>query len=253
MVLLVWLSSEVSFSQLHPANMQIFGSIGWLEILSIHEYRHAQQNSNSLHGITWFLRYLMGEQGWSLGRVVSVPNWFMEGDAVWAETKFSGAGRGRVPSFTKEQRAITAAGLHYNYHKYRNGSFKNLLPSRYPTGYLMLTHLRNEKGVDVWNNILKESTSWKGIFYPFNKAMSRNTGYKSPTLLKTALNKMSTRWQVQRDTARVVSGQVVNPKRKTVTHYTFPQATASGKVLAWKKKKKKKELSKYWSHSRNPR
>lgn len=219
-----------------PANMKIFGSIGWLDILSIHEYRHVLQNSNSLYGFTKFLRYFQGEAGWSLGRNLVVPNWFMEGDAVWAETKFSEAGRGRLPHFTKEQRAIVASSNSYKYQKFRNGSFKTQLPSHYPTGYLICSYLRNEEGMEVWNDILPDATAWKSVFWSFNNAIKRNSEYRnSDRLFYAAWDKMSNQWKEQQSAANLQPGEVISEDRKTTTYYTFPQETAPGTVVAWRR------------------
>ncbi|WP_422359751.1 hypothetical protein [Reichenbachiella sp.] len=219
-----------------PSNMKIFGSIGWLDILSIHEYRHVLQNSNSLHGFTKFLRYFQGESGWSLGKNLVMPNWFSEGDAVWAETKFSAAGRGRLPHFTKEQRAISAASRDYKYQKYRNGSFKTQLPSHYPTGYTICSFLRNEEGAEVWNEIVADATAWKSVFWSFNNAIKRNSKYRnSDRLFYAAWDKVDKQWQDQQAAANLQPGEVISQPRKTVTYYTFPQESASGSIIAWRK------------------
>lgn len=219
-----------------PANMKIFGAMGWLDILSIHEYRHVQQNNNALHGFTKALRYLQGENGWAFGRVLVVPNWFMEGDAVWAETKFSTGGRGRVPHFTKEQRAIVSSGKNYKYQKFRNGSFKTQLPSHYPTGYMLCSYLRNEEGAEVWNEILADATAWKSVLWSFNNAIKRNSAYRNTDqLFNAAWQNVSEKWQEQRKAANVQPGASINEKRKTITYYTFPQEFSPGKLVAWKR------------------
>ncbi|MEP3387396.1 MAG: hypothetical protein ABJO02_04355 [Reichenbachiella sp.] len=219
-----------------PANMKIFGAMGWLDILSIHEYRHVQQNNNSLHGFTKALRYIQGENGWAFGRVLVVPNWFMEGDAVWAETKFSTGGRGRVPHFTKEQRAIALSGNTYKYQKFRNGSFKTQLPSHYPTGYMLCSYLRNEEGTEVWNEILADATAWKSVLWSFNNAIKRNSTYRnSDQLFNASWQSMSEKWQEQRTAANVQPGETINKKRNTTTYYSFPQEISSGKLVAWKR------------------
>ncbi|WP_420583339.1 hypothetical protein [Reichenbachiella sp.] len=219
-----------------PANMKIFGAIGWLDLLSLHEYRHVQQNNNSLHGMTKALRYLQGENGWVFGRVLVVPNWFMEGDAVWAETKFSSGGRGRVPHFTKEQRAITLSGMNYKYQKFRNGSFKTQLPSHYPTGYMLCSYLRNEEGAEVWNEIFSDATAWKGVFWSFNQAIKSHSKYRnSSQLFDAAWKNMNSKWQKQRLAANIQLGESISSKRKTITYYTFPQESAPGKIVVWKR------------------
>ena len=119
--------------------------------------------------------------------VLSVPNWYMEGDAVITETALTESGRGRAPFFMREYRALSYANIQYNYQKMRNGSYKSLLPDHYRLGYMMLSHARKEKGNDIIATVLKEGSAYKGIFYPFSNAMKRNTGYSTTKLYESAL------------------------------------------------------------------
>lgn len=86
-------------------NFNLLGSMGWIDGLSFHEYRHALQFANSRRGLTAFLSIVGGQQLWAFGALLAMPNWYMEGDAVQTETLFSGSGRGRTPYFFQEQRA----------------------------------------------------------------------------------------------------------------------------------------------------
>src|SRR6187402_13643 len=87
-------------------NHQVLNTINWLDNLSIHEYRHGLQYSNTRHGLTNMAYYLGGETGWNLATVLSIPAWYWEGDAVHSETLLSESGRGRLPAFFEEQRAL---------------------------------------------------------------------------------------------------------------------------------------------------
>ncbi len=106
----------------------LLGSIDWLDVLSIHEYRHTLQYVNADRGFTRFLHYLQGQIGWGLSLNIAVPNWYLEGDAVLTETTLSEAGRGRTASFFKGLRANLLNGKEYAYMKSRNGSYKSMLP-----------------------------------------------------------------------------------------------------------------------------
>ncbi|MGZ4001485.1 MAG: hypothetical protein ACXVIY_12675, partial [Mucilaginibacter sp.] len=99
------------------------GSLPWVEQLSIHEFRHVQQDNNFNVGFSHFLRILFGEGGQALGNDLAIPNWFFEGDAVFNETLVSEQGRGRLPWFLNGYRASWAAGDNYSWMKLRNGSY----------------------------------------------------------------------------------------------------------------------------------
>ncbi|GAB4228872.1 MAG: hypothetical protein Tsb0034_00240 [Ekhidna sp.] len=224
---------RTEFFSTPPVNMQQLGSMNWMDVLTIHEYRHVQQNSNYLYGATKFLRYLQGENGWAFGKVLSIPNWFAEGDAVWAETKYTKAGRGRTPFFTRKQRAIAEAGKYYDYQTFRNGSLKKMLPDHYTTGYMMVTHLRNQKGVEAWNPIIRDAAAYKHVFYPFSRAMKNRAGYTSSSLLDASWNQMVKRWEDQQDTMRMSEPTDISLPRSTVTEINFPQPSVSG-IIMWK-------------------
>ena len=90
-----------------PKRMDIFDvvpqdqiSMGWLEMLAIHEFRHVVQFDKLNQGLTKILYFLLGEQ--AVGGVggLLLPSWFFEGDAVATETALSLSGRGRQPEFS---------------------------------------------------------------------------------------------------------------------------------------------------------
>ena len=66
-----------------------------MEQLVLHEFRHVVQVDKMNQGITRGLTWIFGEQ--AQGAVTGlVPFWYLEGDAVDAETRLSLAGRGRL-------------------------------------------------------------------------------------------------------------------------------------------------------------
>ncbi len=103
-----------------PSANNVTGSQDWLDVLSMHEYRHVQQIINSRRGITKVASIFQGQSGWSLVSNISLPNWYFEGDATISETAWSLGGRGRSAFFTIEQRALAYADINYSYQKNRN-------------------------------------------------------------------------------------------------------------------------------------
>ena len=61
------------------------GSGEWFENLAVHEYRHIVQYDVLNHGFTKLASFIFGAYGRST-LSYSVPQWFYEGDAVFAET-----------------------------------------------------------------------------------------------------------------------------------------------------------------------
>ncbi len=213
----------------------IVGSLDWLDILSIHEYRHALQYTNGKRGFTKFLSILQGQNGWSLGINLSLPGWYFEGDAVDAETFLSKAGRGRTPSFFKELRANFFNNRNYSYLTARNGSYTKMLPNRYPMGYTIVNYVRNNYGEQVWKDILADAGSYSSIIYPFSGAMKKHTGKRAPQMYQLAYDALKQQWNDELKNINLIPTQQVMPKNKrTVTNYSYPQILNDGSIVAIK-------------------
>lgn len=153
------------------------GSLPWLDLLAIHEYRHVMQYNNSLNGLSKIPYLLGGEFGWAIAANVAVPNWFWEGDAVMQETALSNQGRGRLPSFYNGFKSLAKENVFYKYHKVRNGSLNHFVPDHYKLGYLMVQYGRMEFGNDFWREVFRKATKFNR-FYPFSRAIKRQTPYR---------------------------------------------------------------------------
>ena len=218
-----------------PENIQSIGSTDWMDILSIHENRHIQQNSNSRYGLSKLLYYLQGETGWSLASNIAVPNWYFEGDAVWAETSFTLSGRGRIPNFSSQQRALAFSNTQYKYQKSRNGSYKDFVPDHYSLGYSMLSYLRNEKGADIMVPVIKDASAYKGIIYSFSRALKTHTGYTSTSLYNAAYANTNRLWMEELSQLKTTPTQAVTSlNNKTITNYYSPQINENGELYAFK-------------------
>jgi hypothetical protein len=152
------------------------GSMPWHQYLTLHEYRHVQQYNNFRKGISKAFSILFGQDGLSLAASAAVPNWFWEGDAVYQETLLSEQGRGRLPYFFNDFRSLWAAGKNYSWMKLRNGSLRDLVPDHYRLGYLLVAYGREKYGDDFWRKVTDDAVRYKGLFYPFQRAVKKYSG-----------------------------------------------------------------------------
>lgn len=121
----------------------------WLKQLSVHEYRHSVQFNNLNRGLIRILSYPLGQQGSLIGGAL-LPSWFMEGDAVLAETQMTTFGRGLQPSFTLEYRALLGEGENkYAMDKYFCGSYKDYIPDHYQLGYQIVSWSDTHYGENI--------------------------------------------------------------------------------------------------------
>ncbi|GAA4085442.1 hypothetical protein [Mucilaginibacter panaciglaebae] len=152
------------------------GTLPWADQLAIHEFRHVQQYNNFDVGLSKALHVVFGQGGQALGNDLSIPNWFFEGDAVFNETHVSRQGRGRIPYFFNGYRALWDAGKNYSWMKLRNGSLIDYVPDWYPMGYMMVAYGREKYGDAFWKNVTHDAASYRGLFYPMQKAIKRYSG-----------------------------------------------------------------------------
>ena len=97
------------FFAVSPQDPALLGTFNWLDLLAVHEYRHVVQNDKALQGYGRVLYSIFGNTGLGLP-LLTVPDWFAEGDAVSNETLLSTSGRGRIPNFDLGMRANLLAG-----------------------------------------------------------------------------------------------------------------------------------------------
>ncbi|WP_428657744.1 hypothetical protein [Runella sp.] len=208
------------------------GSMNWLDVLSIHEYRHALQFTNANRGFTKLLYLLQGETGWSLGSNLSIPDWYFEGDAVLSETMLTNAGRGRTPSFLETQRALLLSGKNYTYLQARNGSYKKLLPDHYPLGYAILNYGRNHFGPEMWPKVLADAGRYRTVLYPFAGALRRQTKMGTYKMYRLAYREMKDNWEKELKTLELTPTKPLTKlPKKTVTSYSFPHFLEDGSLI----------------------
>ena len=152
------------------------GTLPWADQLAIHEFRHVQQYNNFDVGLSKALHVVFGQGGEALGNDLAVPNWFFEGDAVFNETHVSRQGRGRIPYFFNGYRALWDADKNYSWMKLRNGSLIDYVPDWYPMGYMMVAYGREKYGDAFWKNVTHDAASYRGLFFPMQKAIKRYSG-----------------------------------------------------------------------------
>lgn len=164
------------------------GSLRWQDMLAVHEYRHVQQYNNFNVGLSHAFRIVFGQQGQELANALAIPNWFWEGDAVYQETLVSRQGRGRLPFFYNDYRALWLAGKDYSYMKLRNGSLRDFTPDHYRLGYMLVAYGREKYGDEFWKKVTQDAAAFKGLFYPFQQAVKNYTGKSFTAFTKDAFD-----------------------------------------------------------------
>ena len=213
------------------------GSIPWMDGLASHEFRHIQQFSNFRTGLSKVMYYLFGEEGLAVAINAAVPDWFYEGDAVYNETVHSQQGRGRIPFFTNQYKSLWLDRKNYSWMKLRNGSLKDYVPNHYPLGYLLVNYGYEKYGSDFWRKVTTDAAAFKGLVYPFQRAIKENAGVDYKTFRKEAIDHYKTK-QGQGETG--VEQKLTTPTVSYVTNYFFPYQMDDGALLYLKSSYRKR-------------
>jgi hypothetical protein len=214
-----------------PYNM-FLGPTDWLSGLTAHEYRHTQQFHAARSGWGKLYLGLMGQTGWLFNSLLTQPLWFREGDAVLMETLLSNAGRGRLPAFHMEYRALRLSGMHFNYEKAHFGSFRDQVPNAYKLGYYMVTKARREHGDDVWTNAIR-GTYRKGFIWPLSRGLQEVIGVGTRGLYQRTVAELDSVWlplDKGRGTLGARSLEATAPRM--FTSYRYPHYDPQGRVIA---------------------
>jgi hypothetical protein len=218
-----------------PPQFNLNGTANWIDMLAIHEYRHVQQFSNSMYGITKLARRVLGSWTWGGMTGTALPRWYFEGDAVGTETALSEAGRGRLPEFDMEYKALIMNDINYGYEKASAGSFKDFVPDHYSMGYYMTTYARRQFGEDIWQKTLKDAVKYKGLFFPLSRSLKRSTDLRTPEMYRAMRFELDSMWKAQDAQMTYIEGAKFNQKKKTtVTDYRNPQYLEDGSIIAEK-------------------
>lgn len=207
---------------LTPPQNFFLGPVPWIDGLTIHEYRHTEQFSESNEGLTFAYQILMGQTGWLLNTLFTQPLWFREGDAVINETIFTKGGRGRLPSFNMEYRALLLSGKQYGYEKAAWNSYKDFVPNPYRLGYYMTSKARRDFGEQIWLKVLDDVYQKKGFFYPFGRSMKQFMGYTPVQFYGATVKELDSLFTVTDQNLQRTSSRDLIPVNTTVyTSYRF--------------------------------
>ncbi|HZF62841.1 MAG TPA: hypothetical protein VEZ55_00060, partial [Chitinophagaceae bacterium] len=198
------------------------GNIPWFEHLAIHEYRHVQQFNNFNRGLTRAFNVVLGQEGRALANAAAIPNWFFEGDAVHSETALTPQGRGRLPYFLSNYNSLWQASRNYRLSKLLNGSLKDFVPTHYHLGYLVVNYGYEQYGPEFWKKVTADAAAFKGMFYPFRKAIKNHSSKPYRQFMNEALS-----WY-----SKKISGEnKVEAKARPVTNFYFPQSIGEDSLL----------------------
>lgn len=209
----------------------------WLLSLALHETRHVVQIERLNKGIVKIGQFLLGEQ--ATGAAVGlVPLWYLEGDAVFAETEYSLGGRGRQASFYQLYRThlLSHKRSMFSYDKWLLGSYKDQIPDHYQFGYQMIGYSNLKYGFNIWTNALDQVAKRPYSMIPFYFSLKRDIGLSRKGLFLEAFTFLDSLWTSNNE--NVIYNRFnfvnINSTNRDYVVYKYPQLVEYGKVVAIK-------------------
>lgn len=218
----------------HPDNE----AYPWLWHLALHEWRHSTQVYALNKGTTKILVNLLGEHIYGLVLGVFIPNWFLEGDAVVAETALSPSGRGKTPDFNMYFKAQVLDKAVYDYDRALLGSKKEYIPNEYIFGYNLIGFGRTKYDKYIWADMVENvgRNFWKLQF--FGKSEKRGISINAEELYYEMMDSLKTQWEKE-DKAYYKNRKDIKPQKlgknnKYYTSYLSPQSLNDSSIISIK-------------------
>ena len=230
-----WAPKRLEF---YPTPSPDYFAYPWIWHLAVHEYRHACQYYAPYKGISKTLTDILGEQFLLGVSALLIPNWFIEGDAVLAETALAQTGRGQTPDQYNRFKAQLLEKGAYKFHKAKLESRKDFVPNDYTFGYYMSAYTRNKYGKDVFSDVFATTAkSWLQLKW-FNTADSLNVKIPHRKIYSELIDTLLplwreeyNQWTKKENTSKL---DTLDIDKEYYTHYLNPILISKDSILALK-------------------
>ena len=225
----------------------IFQSVHWNYILTVHEGRHQAQLDKLDSGLIRLTRILGGERLFQYFAGASSIAWYMEGEAVNFETRFSQRGRGNIPAFDRNlkaillERASKKGNIHHKNIYYKDIEYrKNIyFPNHYVYGYVLASYMIKKYGNEIWDRILSINTFLPTPSLGFNISVLAGTGQLIGYHYEEAMRELTEIYQKQLKDLPITPVNRVNSRKKIKKtknwlNYEFQGEFSNGDLLVKK-------------------
>jgi hypothetical protein len=221
--------------EIYPTPEQNTIPLDPVEQLTTHELTHVLQMYSMKKDFSNIMAWAFGEQYTGVVSAL-IPMWFMEGDAVFAESVLSGSGRGRAPTFLKQLKAIEMErNSMYSFDKLVVGSFKNYTPDHYQYGYQMTAWSYAKYDPQMWNKTLEYTARYPFTIVPVNISLKKIAGLTKAKLFTETFDSLKTLWKKDEAESNAIQYEAVNPtKKKEYVNYYSPVMVGKDSLVAIK-------------------
>lgn len=206
----------------------------WATNLAVHESRHSSQMQVGKDGVFRPLNWLFGEVVPGVVSAVYPSTYFLEGDAVVAETALTEGGRGRQGDFFAYYMAAFDRGDWRDWAKWRWGSYRKYAPDHYALGYLTIAGARWQYDdplftADYFNTIKRRPLRLNNL----PKAYKKRSGKKFKAAFRDVMEAFHGVWSENMEKrAPFIEGERVSALPSWYTAYTNLCVTDDGILAA---------------------
>jgi len=186
----------------HESYIPFIGGMSFNDALSIHEYRHIIQYDYNYQSTNKFAYALFGDMGLAVMLGIGLPSWYFEGDAVWAETHYTQAGRGRSPRFSARLKAMILSGLTPTYDELIGRSYNTNLPNHYVFGYYFIARAYQLFGKDFWAKVIASVTRFSLNPYRIYHAFEKHSGVNFDDFVHDTFEHLKKEWEKEGDSLK---------------------------------------------------
>jgi len=204
----------------------------WLKTLAFHETQHVIQVERLNNGFFKVLSYVLGEQAPGIA-VGFIPLWYLEGDAVYNETRFTNGGRGRDASFYQYYGTYLQekSARKYSYDKWLLSSYKDYIPNHYQFGYQLVGYANLTFGDKVWDKTLDYVSRHPYTIFPFYFGLKKQTGLSRKKLFEESFEYLDSVFFKQK-TEQSDFKSLINNKK--YAEYSYPTLINDSILIALK-------------------
>ena len=194
----------------------------WHTMLSVHEGRHVTQMQFGMTKAQKPFGIAFGQM-WNILVSLLYPGmYFLEGDAVVAETALTPSGRGRTADFLNYYRVAFDNGDYRNWERWSFGSQKYYTPNHYALGYMRLAGSRY---IYDYPEVMKDGYDMARRkifnFSPFLTLIRKKSGKKNDDSFREICDTMQGIWSRDAQArAPFIPMEQVSPNDRYYTEYS---------------------------------
>jgi len=212
-----------------------WGTNDWIDTITVEEACHLVEIAKMNHGFGKLASVFFGEAGLASTLGMSLPPWWVAGDARDAQTAVLRGGIGQYASSEMATRALLLSGDNFSFLKAMHGSFRDEVPSQAELGAFLINHVERTAGADSWDKIMARTANRSFSPFSMSRAMKEETGRTASANYQETMSMLGETWKSQAEGKFVSQPRVLNLAPKIAfTSYSQPVLEKDGSMLAQK-------------------